>query len=144
MSNAIDRKDEGMKELASKGCSLPNEGDEYLACDSNNGEYKQHPAFEKVKFFAIAKGEQGMRAVVRSEKGHIEPEHFHSARSELFVLDGKFKVTHPQTGKQTILTKGWYYCLPPKCHHTVECLETGSFFVAIDGKPDYQPIKPKQ
>ena len=141
MSAANNKKDEGMKQLTSTGNKLPNEGDDVLVCNSNEAEFHQHPAFEKVTFCALAKGPDGMRGVVKSQKGHIEQRHYHSTRSELFVLSGKFKVTHPQTGKQSILTNGWYYCLPAKCHHTVECLEDGSFFVAIDGKPDYQPVK---
>ena len=114
-----------------------------MVVDSNQGKFKQHPSFEKVTMLPMVTGEEGMRAMIRSQKGHVEADHYHSARSEVVVLSGKYKIDHPQfkDKKAEILTKGSYYCLPAKCHHRLECLEDGEMFVAIHGKPDYQPIK---
>ncbi len=89
----------------------------------------------------LLSGEAGMRAVCKIEKGHIEEAHFHNARAECFILNGKFKFTNPVSKKECVLEQGGYYCNPAKCPHIVECLETGSWFVIIDGKPDFNAFK---
>lgn len=143
MAAPSNKKDEGMKELVSTSRQLPKEGEDYVVVDSSKGIFKQHPSFEKVTVLAMVKGEEGARFMIRSQKGHIEEDHYHSVRTEVVVLSGKYQVDHPQfKGKSAeILTKGSYYCLPAKCHHRLECLEDGEMFVVIHGKPDYQPIK---
>eukprot|EP01084_Bolivina_argentea_P113274 201926_1 len=117
--------------------SLPKEGEEYVAIDSSSDSlYKQHPGYKTMRICPLLSGEEGLRGVLKVQKGHIEEAHFHTARFEAFILDGKFKFTNPVSTKECILTKGSYYCNPPKCPHTMECLEAGAFLLIFDGKPD--------
>eukprot|EP01083_Nonionella_stella_P172652 593182_1 len=133
-------KQEAVQQVTKAVNNLPKEGDEYIVIDTASAQYQQHPAFETMKICPLVSGEQGMRCVMKLQKGHIEKPHYHTARTEVFVLEGAFKMTNPITKKESILTKGSYYCNPAKCPHTVECLEDGSFFVVMAGKPDFNPL----